>query len=439
MKHLHVTDAFKSIGRRRIGKSLGKNDPLIHIVTSLVKKRKKILQIAKKYQTPFYLFDKSELIHDLIQFKTVFSNTLSNFKPYYAYKINSYAPLVKEVIAQGYGLDVASGVELRAALDYSCTDILYYSPGKSDAELELAIKNYKKVRIHIDSFHELDRIGIIANKHRVSINAGVRIHLQAMPQWVKFGIHVNDLHTFWSYAKKYPSVRLQGIHFHSSRNNNATAYIESIRELGQYLKKSFSSDQKREITYIDFGGGFEPYNSEGYYPYEFSKDTTENSSSSYDDVKRRFSSVYKVRESITLQEYATEINMAIQRYLAPQITAAYYSEPGRIICNNAMHIILSVADKKNDSVTILDGGINMIGWQRYMYEYFPVINVSKPSLTAQLNTLYGNLCTTRDIWGYSCYAKSLNRGDIIAIPNQGALTYSIAQNWIQNIPNVYPL
>ncbi len=412
---------------------------LVHIVIDQLKKRTSMLAVTKKHNTPFYLYDRRSLIHDIREFQTTMSSSIPNFSPYYAFKINPYPKLIRETIKAGYGLDVASGWELSQSLHLGCTDIVYYSPGKTDEEIELAVNNNKKVRIHVDSFQELERIGRITKKRNKLVRIGVRLHLSAMPQWAKFGIGIANLATFWRTAKKYPWIRIEGIHFHASRNKNATPYQNSIKELAAYLSTHFTKSERKEIKYIDIGGGFEAFETEGYYPYEFSRDASEHSDSSYDDVKRRFSSNFKVRDAIPLTAYAQNIGNAIRTYLAPLVLAQYFAEPGRIICNNAMHIVLTVVDIKDNGVCIVDGGINMVGWQRYMYEYFPVINLTRPSHTSIPMTLYGKLCTTRDLWGYSCFAQDIQIGDKILIPNQGALTYAIAQNWIMQIPEVYSL
>jgi diaminopimelate decarboxylase len=104
-----------------------------------------------------------------------------------------------------------------------------------------------------------------------------------------------------------------------------------------------------------------------------------------------------------------------------------------------MHIVLSVVDIKDETNVILGGGVNMVGWQRFEYEYFPLINISSPSKKEIKCNMWGHLCTTWDIWGYFCYSGKFKKGDIIVVPNQGALTYSLAQNFIYSIPQVYKL
>lgn len=104
-----------------------------------------------------------------------------------------------------------------------------------------------------------------------------------------------------------------------------------------------------------------------------------------------------------------------------------------------MHIALKVVDRKSPRTAILDGGVNAIGWERFSYDYFPVINLTHPGMRERICTLYGSLCLQgeMDLWGYSYYGSKLAEGDILVVPYQGHLTYSLAQNFIHPIPPVY--
>ncbi|OGZ55222.1 MAG: hypothetical protein A3F85_03285 [Candidatus Ryanbacteria bacterium RIFCSPLOWO2_12_FULL_44_26] len=104
-----------------------------------------------------------------------------------------------------------------------------------------------------------------------------------------------------------------------------------------------------------------------------------------------------------------------------------------------MHIVLSVADIKDKENCILNGGINMVGWQRFEKEYFPLVNVTHPNKAERRYRMWGNLCTTWDIWGYYYHGSKLQEKDVIVVPYQGALTYSLAQTFINDIPAVYSL
>lgn len=391
-------------------------------VESILAKKKNFLNLVKKYDTPFYVYDQEGLDESINRFVVSFKKYIPKFQPYYAVKLNHYPLIVRRAVEQGMGLDVASIRELKIALDTKATKIVYYSPAKNEEDLRYALKHADKVRIHIDSFNELRLLGKLANKLKVNVSVGVRINTPAHGLWTKYGIPLKQLKSFWSEASNYKFLKLNGVHFHQSRNKNTFFYSNTIRELALYLSKHFSPDQLKSIKYIDFGGGFEPHQSEGII-----------------EDRGKVWPTYKIVKAPTIEEYAEVIGDSIRKYLDPIIEVTYMSEPGRYICNNAMHITLSVADIKDKKNCILDGGVNMVGWQRFEKEYFPLVNITHPSKTGQKCRMWGNLCTTWDIWGYYYYGSKLEQKDVIITPNQGALTYSLAQSFINEIPAVYTL
>lgn len=416
-----------------------KKGDLYHIVAKILKRKKEIIGIATKHKTPFYVFDEKAIDQSVHSFLSAFKREVPSFKAYYAVKINHHPLIVKRVVEKGMGLDVGSPREIDIAIKAGCKDIVYFSPGKTEDDLLYALKYAKYITIHIDSFDELKKLGDLTSKYKKKVKAGIRIHTDLSGNWKKYGIHIKNLKSFWVEAKNYPLVDLQGIHFHMSRNKDASFYEDTIKELGDYLKSSFHKKELEEIKYVDFGGGFEVFESEGYYPQQTPQGNIIKTANTYIGDPTIFDAPYYIHDAVKIEEYAKKIGRAINTYLSPMISVNYYSEPGRIICNDAMFIVLSVVDKKDKNNVILNGGVNMVGWQRFEYEYFPLVNISSPSRKEIECNMWGNLCTTWDIWGYSCYAGKLRNNDIIVIPNQGALTYSLAQNFIQPIPSVYKL
>lgn len=395
---------------------------LSHLVRYISGKSERFLSLAKKYQTPFYVYDEEALDMAIDSFMQAFKSNLSNFEGYYALKLNHHPFIVNRVVEKGMGLDVASRRELLIALKTSAKRIVYYSPGKSKKDLQLALKHSDRVRIHIDSFSELHQLGQLTNDFNKVISVSVRVHFPEQGDWKKYGIPLNELRSFYEEVSQYKNLVLNGIHFHQSRNKTAKFYLSSIKLLARYLKSNFSKEELTNIKYIDFGGGFEPHLSEGL-------------------VVRKEGKLpgYLITKTETIDKYATDISEVVKKYLQPIISATYFSEPGRYICNSAMLIVLSVADIKDEKNCILNGGVNMVGWQRFESEYFPVVNVTHKSNSERPINLWGNLCTTWDIWGYYIYSAELSFGDCVVIPNQGALTYSLAQSFINEIPKVYKL
>ena len=213
---------------------------LFGVVQKILEKKGRIEHLTSERMTPFYIYDEDALDESIDRFITVFSKEIPAFRAYYALKINHYFPIVERVLKKGMGLDVGSVREINIALKAGCEDMLFFSPGKTDDDIYAALEHADKLRIHIDSFNELRKLGIITNELGKTIKVGVRIHIGFHDDWKKYGIQIKDLSAFWREAAKYPHVKLEGIHFHSSRNSDAVFYEKTIRALGMYLKKSFT-------------------------------------------------------------------------------------------------------------------------------------------------------------------------------------------------------
>jgi diaminopimelate decarboxylase len=100
-------------------------------------------------------------------------------------------------------------------------------------------------------------------------------------------------------------------------------------------------------------------------------------------------------------------------------------------------MVVRVLDRKRKNMAITDGGNNALGWDYGEQFYYPIINLTHFSQKEIPFTLYGSLCTPRDVWGYYLFTRKVKEGDVMVIPNQGAYRLSLAQNFIKPIPKVY--
>ncbi len=391
---------------------------LLAVVEEVLRKRTKILQLAQKHPTPFYLFDQANLQTDIKHFVKVFRQNIPSTELYYAVKSNPHPWVIKEVLRVGEGVDVSSGKELSTVLNLGAEKIIFTGPGKTIAELTLAVKNSKRVTVNIDSFRELEKLGELSERYRRKIRAGVRVYTSYHGNWSKFGIALSRLNQFWQQAEKYPFVELMGIQCHMSYNLDELPYQQIIRQLGDYLKNSFNKKFLPAIKYIDVGGGFLPYRQEACY-----------------DAQHK----YYLVNSVPLEQYAKGIAEAISKYLDPLVKCSYFFEPGRVISMRSMHIVLRVVDVKSKKSAIMDGGVNIIGWTSPEPEHMTLINLTHVSRQERRYLFYGSLCTPADIWGYYYYGRDVKEEDIFVIPNQGAYAYTFAQNFIKTIPPVYKL
>ncbi|MEI6533110.1 MAG: hypothetical protein WCO06_04690 [Candidatus Roizmanbacteria bacterium] len=415
----------------------GLKGSLDQVVESVIQQTKSFMQIANQHGTSCYVYDHAGVKENIKLFKSEFLSKIKNIHPYYAVKSNPYIELLKDIVSEDIGLDVSSQYELGLALEAKAKKIIYTGPGKSKEDLELILQHSNIITLMIDSFQELVVLKevLISNPH-IMLRAGVRIYTEIHKEWKKFGIPLSRLGEFWEISRSISNLHLCGIQSHRS-NSTIDLYEEIIESLGNYLEQNFSEIQKKQIQFIDFGGGLHPQNVDGYYDTAFSQIEILNSLYNELEYPQYIPKEYFLMETTSLKEYAERINRAIATHILSQLSCDIYCEPGRILSNPSLHILLKVMDKKDDDIYILDGGNNIIGWDKYSSEYVPIINLTHPGTKEIRGQFVGSLCTPDDIWGYFCYAENIEIGDILVIPNQGAYTYTLRQSFIRGLPNVH--
>ena len=189
------------------------------------------------------------------------------------------------------------------------------------------------------------------------------------------------------------------------------------------------------IEFIDIGGGFWPSQGE----WLQSSGTSQSCPSSVIELRSASMTCHYKRHSTTIEEFAGQVAQAVCTHLFPYVSCRICAEPGRWLCNDAMHLLLTVVDKKARDLVITDAGTNAIGWERFETDYFPVINLSRPETVEYKCYILGSLCTPHDVWGYSYWGKDIQPGDVLMIPTQGAYTYSLRQEFIKLLPAVVML
>jgi diaminopimelate decarboxylase len=391
-------------------------------------------QVLSEYPAPLYLQESSVLRARARQMKKAFRDVLPEVSYYYAVKSNNHPDVARILLEEGFGLDVSSGLELQTALRLGARDIVFSGPGKTVAELQLAVAHADQLVILMDSFGELRRLEDVAAASKRRVRCGVRLTINSTGLWRKFGIALQDLPAFWKEACRCRYVELVGLQFHSSWNRSPDNQIGFIRTLGKVLSEMPLSFQKR-MEFIDIGGGYWPRQGE----WVQQSGTREGGLlEALGEQAGSFETHYRLPAS-PIEEFADHLSRAINDHLLNVFPCRIYLEPGRWICNDAVHLFVSVVDKKASDLVITDVGTNTVGWERFETDYFPVLNLSRPSLEERPCNILGSLCTPHDVWGYMYFGHSIEPGDILMIPTQGAYTYSLRQNFIKPLPPVHTI
>jgi diaminopimelate decarboxylase len=403
---------------------------LRRFVQSFLDRRGAFLEIARNEGSPLYVIDSDALRSKAREFRKAFSEVLSDVRVYYALKCNSHPTIATTLVREGLGIDVSSGLELQTALSCGADDIIFSGPGKQPDELKLAVENASRVTVLIDSFRELGTLDEIAKQSHSQIRAGVRLTTDETGIWRKFGIPLRRLQEFFSEARKHKHVNLKGLQFHSSWNLNPKSQTAFIVRLGRELRR-LDKEDRQKIGFIDVGGGFWPEEGEWL---QFASTPRGMLHSAIGANTVKCHEHYRMCAA-PIEKFANQIAAALKRHLPGDMKCTFCFEPGRWLCNDSMHILLTVADVKSRDVVITDGGTNAVGWERFEADFVPVINLSCPGLDEHECLVAGSLCTPHDLWGYSYFGEGIHEGDILLVPNQGAYTYSLRQEFIKPLPN----
>jgi len=386
---------------------------LKEFVDGFLKRRSFFCDLVRNFGSPLYVLEEAVLKTRAQGFKTAMSNQFPDSGFYFAMKSNNLPHVSNVLLDQGFGLDVSSGMELSKALGLGSKDIIFSGPGKTMAELELAVENYKKVTVLIDSEGELHRLAGIAKEKNKPVHVGLRLNTKPEGLWQKFGILLDELGPLYNRIRESSHMIFSGLQFHSSWNLDPGRQASFIKILGRYLA-TMPDQFIEDLQFIDIGGGYWPSQGEW--------------------LVSEWPLTHHRIPAVSIEGFAVCLALAMETHIFPLKRCRVCFEPGRWICNDAMHILMQVVDCKKKDLVITDAGTNAIGWERFETDYFPVINLTQPMPEEKSCHILGSLCTPHDVWGYAYFGKAISEGDVLMIPTQGAYTYSLRQSFIKSLP-----
>lgn len=397
-------------------------------------RRKHIYQAAvKTHGSPLWILDTAVVREKAAQFSSAFRRYFDNASFYFAMKSNNHPDVSAILLESRFGLDVSSGAELKAAIELNAKDIIFSGPGKTTEELALAVAHKDRTVILLDSFGELDRLkDLVSGLPSTSpVRVGVRLTTTPDGLWKKFGIAPEKLLEFWTRVENISNISFKGIHFHTSWNLTPDRQVEFIIRLG-HLLKTMPMALNKSIEFLDIGGGYWPGEGE-WLRFEGTPEGMLNPAGKVNPGP--IEAHYRI-PGTPIETFAQILSQTIHAHIFPLADCRICFEPGRWICHSTMHLLFSVIDKKGEDLVITDAGTNIIGWERFEIDYFPVLNLSRESSTENPCRILGSLCTPHDIWGFSYFGEDLKTGDLLMIPCQGAYTVSLGQTFIKPLPKV---
>ena len=221
-------------------------------------------ELAEKYGTPLYVYSQATLLDRLKEVQTAFAEAAPVIC--YSVKANGNLSIGRLMGQNGAGFDVTSQGEFQRALKAgpAGSKIVFAGVGKSDAEIEFALKNGVFL-FDVESEQELHTIGAVAQKLGVKAPVALRVNPDLPPKThvktdtsvkgVKFGL---DIETIVDVAKGvvgHPGLAVVGLHMHLGSPILKAEPYRMGAEKGVALIKQFRA-QGHDIKYLNMGGGF---------------------------------------------------------------------------------------------------------------------------------------------------------------------------------------
>ena len=366
------------------------------------------LELATAFGTPLYVYDLSDVRSAYAALRAALPESAGLF---YSLKANPHPEIVRQLAGLGCQAEVSSSGELSAALAGGVhpSACMYTGPAKTAEEIQQAI--YRGVRMFsIESLAELRRVTSAVESARVCARALLRINggrppghsglvMSGMPS--QFGIDADQLVERPNDFAGTGHLRVVGFHWYVATNVSSADELLATFSFALRSSAELAERLKIDVQFLDLGGGFgHPVGTAGQ-RYDFSR----------------------LREPI---ESALAAAFPRRRAGMPRIAF----ESGRYLVGGAGRLLCQVRDvkwTKGQAFILVDGGINVLGGMaglgrvpRMAIEIQKIGQDGDPAPPLADATIAGPLCTPTDVLARHVQAPSVDRDDVIRIPNVGA-------------------
>ncbi len=364
-----------------------------------------LLKLAKKYDTPLYVYSKGKIESNFNLYKKSFKSIDSIIC--YAVKANSNHGILKILANLGAGADVVSGGELYRVLKagISSQKIVYSGVGKTSSEIEFALKS-NILMFNVESFEEVQQINKTAQKLKTKARISFRVNPNVDPHThkhittgkfgSKFGIMYEDAFELYMKANKMKNIEIVGIDSHiGSQLLDITPYKLAAEKISKLIDKL--EENKINIKYIDIGGGL---------------------GIKYTDTDK--------------PQHPLNLRKAVMSIYSKYKNKTIIVEPGRSIVGDAGILLGQVIYRKttgSKNFIITNVAMNDLIRPALYDSYHNILPVKKTSKNRQIADIVGPICETGDYIAKDRSFPIIEKEEYIAIESAGAYGRAMASQY----------
>ena len=358
---------------------------------------------ARVGQTPFYAYSRAAMTQRVAELRAALPKDVHL---HYAMKANPMPAVVQHMATLVDGIDVASGGELRVALDtvMDPADISFAGPGKGEAELSCAIA--AGIVLNLESEGEMERAAMIGRRLGIVPKVNVRVNpdFELKSSGMKMG---GGPKQFGVDAERVPAMLARigelgldfhGFHIFSGSQNLKAAALQDAHEKTFALALRLAEAAPRAPRILNIGGGF----GIPYFPGEERLDLAavgENLARILDEVRPRLQGAQVVIE--------------LGRYLV--------GEAGAYVCR-----VVDRKESRGQVFLVTDGGLHHHlsasgNFGQVIRKNYPLLVGTKVAGgPRELASVVGPLCTPLDLLGDQMELGQAQAGDLVVVLQSGA-------------------
>lgn len=372
-----------------------------------------VKELLAQFGSPLFVISERTIRQTYKEATRAFKTRYPKVQFAWSYKTNYMNAVCNVFHQEGSWAEVVSGFEYQKAIKNGVpgNKVIFNGPDKTDEDLVSAIKNNSP--IHIDHLDELYRLTELAEEMKARPNVAIRVNMDTgiYPIWDRFGFNYENGQA-WDAINKIvlaDKLELIGLHCHiGTFMLSPSAYgiaASKMSDLALGIKRKF----KRDIQYIDMGGGFA------------SKNTLKGSYLQGADSNPNF------------DQFAEAISTAILNAgFGKDELPLLILETGRALVDEAGYLLGTVISNKRLSdgrrATIMDFGVNIM-FTSFWYDH-KISPAQEFSNYTEDCVLYGPLCMNIDVIRENVTLPPLKKDDQVVVHNVGA--YNMTQ-WMQFI------